>query len=197
LRSSGAGEAISFFMGSREESAAVRTVEDGAGGEGEDALSRKEFPECCPLIWSQPHTLTVSQPHSFTLFSPLALWLYLTSSGFSVTAPKGSRVSDRHGDRLKMQSSCLKRKTMLGWLTFSICDSSSVLYGGICIRFHAAPTQEGVMKGYVNQNGEWEGWEKETKEEGMQSWLEEEEGKGHKKRNVTIGECPFHLTTDM
>ncbi len=32
----------------------------GGGGEGEDALSREEFPECCPLIWSQPHTLSMS-----------------------------------------------------------------------------------------------------------------------------------------
>lgn len=40
---------------------AVKAAEDGPPGEGEDALSRKEFTECCPLIWSQPHTHTHTQ----------------------------------------------------------------------------------------------------------------------------------------
>lgn len=34
---------------------------------------------------------------------------------------------------------------------------------------------------------------KDTKEVGMQTWSEEEEGKGHKKGKVTVGECPFHF----
>lgn len=44
------------------------------GGEGEDALSREEFLECCPLIWSQPHTLS----RSLTL--PLSFWPPLLSA---------------------------------------------------------------------------------------------------------------------
>lgn len=82
----------------------MRAEEDGGGGggEGEDALSREEFPECCPLIWSQAHTLSVSQSNSLFFSPPL---LYLTSSGFSVTMQKGSGVSDRQRNRLKMQSS--------------------------------------------------------------------------------------------
>lgn len=56
--------------------------EDGGGGEGEDALSREEFPECCPLIWSQPHTHSMSLTLTLSLFffSPSALsdllWLF-------------------------------------------------------------------------------------------------------------------------
>lgn len=66
-----------------EQRAAVRAKEeeeedDGGGGggeEGEDALSREEFSECCPLIWSQPHTLSVSHSNSlsFFFFSPLGI----------------------------------------------------------------------------------------------------------------------------
>lgn len=82
----------------------MRAEEDGGGGEGEDALSRKEFTECCPLIWSQPHILSMSLSLTPSLFFFL-VWLYLTSSGFSVTMPKGRRVSDRRRERLKMQKS--------------------------------------------------------------------------------------------
>ena len=68
-RSSGAGEAISSLKRSGEERAAVRVEKDGVGGgEGEDVLSRKEFPECCPLIWSQPHTLSMSLSLFLSLF---------------------------------------------------------------------------------------------------------------------------------
>lgn len=73
-RSSGAGEAISSPKRSGEESAAVgaEEEEDGGGGEGEDALSRKEFPECCPLIWSQPLTLSMSLGLTPSLFFSLS-----------------------------------------------------------------------------------------------------------------------------
>lgn len=85
------------------ENSSVRAEEEGGGGgEGEDALSREEFPECCPLIWSQPHTLSTSLTLTLSFSLPR---LYLTSSGFSVTMRKGRGVSDRQRDRLKMQSS--------------------------------------------------------------------------------------------
>lgn len=94
----------SHFLPEAEQGAAVRAKEEdgGGAGEGEDALSRKEFPECCPLIWSQPHTLSVSLSPTLSFFLPR---LYLTSSGFFVTMRKGGRVSDRQKDRLKIQSS--------------------------------------------------------------------------------------------
>lgn len=166
-RSSGAEEAISSLKRSKELGAAVRAEEDGGGGgggEGEDALSRKEFPECCPLIWSQPLS-------SLFFFLPQ---LYLTSSGFSVTMRKGRRALHRPERWIENA----KHNT-------AKFETNSINCTSLYLCFHAAWTEKGeqewIMKGYVKQNREWEGWERGSNKEGMQKWLGKRKEKDIKK----------------
>lgn len=66
--SCGAGEAISSVMGCGNERTAVQAVEDRPGGEREDALSRKEFTECCPFNLESALTHSFSQSNLFAAF---------------------------------------------------------------------------------------------------------------------------------
>lgn len=176
--------------------------------EGEDALSREECPECCPLIWSQPHTLSLSLALTL-LFSLGFIWPPL-----AFLLPCGREDGCQIGRETdwKCKAADLRAKDFTAQLradSLSLCDCPTYC---ICISVQATGNQRyrhsmsvslvscglfrgvWVTKGYVKQNREWEGWERETKEERMQTWLEEEEGKGPKKKEqncIATGECPF------
>lgn len=95
----GVGEAISSLMRSREERAAGRVEDDG--------LSRKEFRECCPLIWSQPRALTTSLSLAVLLLACsvfFLIWLYLTTSWVFCFRAIGEEGFQMDAGRLKMQN---------------------------------------------------------------------------------------------
>lgn len=118
---------------------------------------------CIALSLSPSVALTRSVFFSFGVIWPL---------GFSVTMPEGRRVSDRHR-RIENaeQLTCF-------WLSRIL---RARVRASAC--FHWARVRSGraayIMRAIVKQNREWEGWESETKKEGMQTWSEDDEGKGH------------------
>lgn len=110
-----------------------------------------------------------SASHTLSFLFP---WFHLTYSGFSVTMRKGRGLSDRQRDRLKKK------------LTWGLTDFLVLIVLRSSVSDRADEEEHKyVMKGYVKQNREWDGWET-TKEGEMQAWLGEEEGKEPKKAQI-------------
>lgn len=127
-------------MRSREERAAGRAEDDG--------LSRKEFRECCPLIWSQPRALTTSLSRCVALsllclFSHLALSDHLL--GFLFPCHRRRRVSDG-----RRQIENAKRPTH--FFDFSLY----CVHEFVCVHVARAEKgeQECIMRVFVKQNRE-------------------------------------------
>lgn len=137
----GVGEAISSLMRSREERAAGRAEDDG--------LSRKEFRECCPLIWSQPRALTTSLSLAVLLLACsvfFLIWLYLTTSWVFCFRAIGEEGFQMDAGRLKMQND----RPIFLTFRYTACMSLCVF---IVARAEKGE-QECIMRVFVKQNRE-------------------------------------------
>lgn len=128
-------------MRSREERAAGRAEDDG--------LSRKEFRECCPLIWSQPRALTTSLSLAVLLLACsvfFLIWLYLTTSWVFCFRAIGEEGFQMDAGRLKMQND--------GPIFFDF--SLYCVHEFVCVHVARAEKgeQECIMRVFVKQNRE-------------------------------------------